>query len=148
MAIGKEAKRLQRARGPPDRLNVWTGDSLNLIYAASVGIIDTEKPATIEEALNNIDSKLWQEAIQSEYNSLKQNKTCDLADLPAGKNIIGSKWVFKHNRGADGQIQGCKACLVAQGYSQKSGVDYDEVFHLWRSIAQFVLCYQFLINFI
>ena len=51
-----------------------------------------------------------------------------MVDLPKSKNIVGSKWVFKHKRGANGQIQRCKARLVAQCYSQKSGVDYDEVF--------------------
>ena len=38
------------------------------------------------------------------------------------------KWVFKHKRHADGQIQTLKAGLVAQGYLQKFGIDYDEVF--------------------
>ena len=80
----------KRARGPPDRLNVLTGDWWNLIDASLVAIVNTEKPTTIEEALNGVNSKLWQEASQSEYNLLKQNKTWDLVDLPVGKNIVGS----------------------------------------------------------
>ena len=78
--------------------------------------------------MNSVNSKFWQEAIQDEYDSLLQNQTWELVDLPKSKNIVGSKWVFKHKRGANGQIQRCKARLVAQGYSQKSSVDYDEVF--------------------
>ena len=124
----EEDARPQRARIPPDRLNVLTGDWWNLVEAASVAAVDTEEPTTIEEALNGVNSKLWSEALCSEFNSLKENQTWDLVDLPAGKNIVGSKWVFKHKRGAEGEIPRCKARLVAQGYSQKPGVDYDEVF--------------------
>lgn len=96
-------------------------DWWSMIDAALVAIVDTEEPATIEEALNGVNSKLWRETIQSEHISLKQNKIWDLVDLSAGKNIVGSKWVFKHKRGDGGKIQWCKARLVAQGYSQKSG---------------------------
>ena len=51
-----------------------------------------------------------------------------MVNLHAGKNIVGSKWVFKHKRGADGQFQQYKPRLVAQGNSQKFGADYDEGF--------------------
>ena len=102
MAIYEEAERPQQVRRPPDRLNVLTGDWWNLIDTALVAIIVIEETTSIEEALNDVNSKLWREAIQSEYDSLKQNKTWDLVELPAGKNIVESKWVFKHRRGADG----------------------------------------------
>ena len=105
-----------------------TGDWWNFINVASVAIVDSEEPKTLEEALSGVNSKLWKEAVQSEYNSLKSNGTWELAELPHGRNVIGSKWVFKHKRDADGKIHKCKARLVAQGFSQKSGVDYDDVF--------------------
>lgn len=124
----EEDARPQRARRPPDRLNVLTGNWWNLMEAASVAAMDTEEPTTIEEALSGVNSKLWSEALRNEFDSLKQNQTWDLVDLPPGKNIVGSKWVFKHKRDAKGEITRCKARLVAQGYSQKPGVDYDEVF--------------------
>ena len=68
------------------------------------------------------------DALSDEFNSLKENQTWDLVDLPAGKNIVGSRWVLKHMRGAEGEITRCKARLVTQGYSQTPGVDYNEVF--------------------
>ena len=56
------------------------------------------------------------------------NHTWDLVELPEGKNVVGSRWVFKVKHNADGTVERFKACLVAQGYSQSQGVDYQEVF--------------------
>ena len=66
--------------------------------------------------------------MQEELASLNKHNTWDLVDLPAGKNLVGSKWVFKTKRDANGAIDRFKARLVAQGYSQEYGIDYDEVF--------------------
>lgn len=61
-------------------------------------------------------------------NSLMENSTWELVDLPKDRIAIGCKWVFKLKTNVDGSIQRFKARLVAQGYSQKYGSDYDEVF--------------------
>ena len=123
-----DVQRPRRIIRPPERMGVITGDWWDLLDVASAAIVDSEEPTTLEEALNGVNSNLWKEAVQSEYDSLKSNETWELAELPHGRNAIGSKWVFKHKRDADGKIHKCKARLVAKGYSQISGVDYDEVF--------------------
>ncbi|GJU95001.1 retrovirus-related pol polyprotein from transposon TNT 1-94 [Tanacetum coccineum] len=51
-----------------------------------------------------------------------------LVDLPNGKRAIGTKWVFKNKKDERGIVIRDKARLVAQGYTQKEGIDYDEVF--------------------
>ncbi|GJZ59016.1 retrovirus-related pol polyprotein from transposon TNT 1-94 [Tanacetum coccineum] len=51
-----------------------------------------------------------------------------LVDLPNGKRAIGSKWVFKNKKDDRGIVIRNKARLVAQGYTQEEGIDYDEVF--------------------
>lgn len=64
----------------------------------------------------------------NEMSSLQENDVWDLVELPQGRKAIGSKWVFKKKMGADGTIERYKARLVAQGYAQRYGMDYDETF--------------------
>jgi hypothetical protein len=65
----------------------------------------------------------WHDACQYEMDMLAKNGTWDLVDLPTGHKAMKSKWVFK--RKADGHF--C-TCLVAKGFTQIQGIDYDETF--------------------
>ena len=69
----------------------------------------------------------WEDAKKDEK-SLQKNDVWELVKLPNGRKTVGSKWVFKEKIGADGSIEHYKARLVAQGYSQQRGLDYDETF--------------------
>lgn len=66
--------------------------------------------------------------MQEEIEAHESNGTWVLIDLPPGKNAIGGKWVFKAKTGMNGEVIRYKARYVAQGFSQKFGEDYDEVF--------------------
>ena len=113
----------------PERFGTITGNSReNEDIDCSIATLDSNEPTDIKEAFNGINALRWKEAIENEYDSLIQNKTWDLVDAPADKNIIGCKWGFKVKRNADGSINRYKARLVAQGYSQEAGVDYDEIY--------------------
>ena len=70
----------------------------------------------------------WREAMKKEMESLYENEVWDLVEPPKGRKIVGSKWVFKEKMGEDGTAERYKALLVAQGFSQKCGLDYDETF--------------------
>lgn len=67
-------------------------------------------------------------AMEEEYAALISNHTWELVDLPDNKNLVSCKWVFKLKTDAEGAVKKYKARLVARGFSQKYGVDYDQVF--------------------
>jgi reverse transcriptase-like protein len=74
-------------------------------------------------ALAAADAEKWAVACQYEMDALSKNDTWELVNLPPGCKAIKSKWVFKLK--ADGHF--C-ACLVAKGFMQVPGIDYDETF--------------------
>ena len=63
-----------------------------------------------------------------EIESIKINDVWALVDPHEGVKFIGYKWVFKRKRGTDGKVEIYKVRLVAKGYHQHHGVDYDEMF--------------------
>ena len=89
---------------------------------------EPQEPRNYQEAIASAESDEWIKAMNEEMQSLNKNKTWTLTALPEGKTTIGSKWVYKAKRDETGKITRFKARLVAQGYSQKYGHDYDEVF--------------------
>ena len=66
--------------------------------------------------------------MQEEYNALMRNRTWDLVPLPAGRQAIGCKWVFRIKENADGSINRYKAGLIAKGFHQVHGFDFHETF--------------------
>ena len=85
-------------------------------------------PRTPAEALKGAKSQEWMDAMDDEYRSLVENGTWELVELPSNRKAIGCKWLFKSKRDEKGDIVRHKARLVAQGFTQKYGVDFDEVF--------------------
>ncbi|GJT86312.1 putative ribonuclease H-like domain-containing protein [Tanacetum coccineum] len=70
----------------------------------------------------------WVEAMQEELLQFKLQKVWVLVDLPYGKKVIGTKWVFRNKRDERSIVVKNKARLVAQGFRQEEGIDYDEIF--------------------
>ena len=67
--------------------------------------------------------------MDEEYRALKQNKTWHLVPARADKNVIDCKWVQKLKRRADGSVDRYKAQLVAKGFKQRYGIDYENTFN-------------------
>uniref|UniRef100_A0AAV1VAN2 Reverse transcriptase Ty1/copia-type domain-containing protein n=1 Tax=Peronospora matthiolae TaxID=2874970 RepID=A0AAV1VAN2_9STRA len=86
------------------------------------------EPSTFEEAVSGPDQVHWRKAIDAELDSMKLRGVFRAAKLPNGQSAIGTKWVFKIKRKADGSIEKYKARLVAKGFRQKYGIDYTETF--------------------
>lgn len=70
----------------------------------------------------------WRKAMRVEIDAVERNNTWVLTELPTGRKAIDLKWIYKIKRDADGQIIKYKARIVAKGYVQKQGVDFEEVF--------------------
>ncbi|GKA51966.1 putative ribonuclease H-like domain-containing protein [Tanacetum coccineum] len=68
------------------------------------------------------------EAMQDELLQFRLQKVWRLVDLPKGKHAIRTKWVYRNKKDERGIVVRNKARLVAQGYTQEEGIDYDEVF--------------------
>ncbi|GJX96761.1 putative ribonuclease H-like domain-containing protein [Tanacetum coccineum] len=81
-----------------------------------------------KKAIQALDDPSWIEEMQEELLQFKLQKVWTLVDLPNGKRAIGTKWVFRNKKYKRGIVVRNKARLVAQGYTQKEGIDYVKVF--------------------
>lgn len=88
-------------------------------------LLGIEEPASFEQAIKDSE---WIKAMKTEMDAVENNKTWVLTDLPPGRKAISLKWVYKLKKNTDGEIVKYKARIVARGYVQKKGIDYEEVF--------------------
>ena len=116
-------------------LRLYTVRCIELISARKVMTVAfsafgavSDDPKSYREAMTSPEAKQWREAAKSEYESLMLNKTWRLVPKPKHANIVGSRWVFTRKRDEAGRIVRHKARFVAQGFSQKLGVDYTDTY--------------------
>ena len=76
------------------------------------------------------ESNLWYDAMKDEMNSMQNNGVWNLVEFPNGAKAIGCKWVFNTKRDSLGNIERYKVRLVANGFTQKEGIDYTQTFSL------------------
>jgi hypothetical protein len=95
-------------------------------------LCSTGEPQSVQEALG--DPK-WKKAMEEEYATLLKNGTWHLVPYRSGMNLIDCKWVFKIKRKADGSIDRYEGLLVAKGYKQQYGIDYEDTFSLVVKIS-------------
>ncbi|KAK9018612.1 hypothetical protein V6N11_001582 [Hibiscus sabdariffa] len=115
-------RRSTRERHEPERYGFLVTTHGDVI------LVDQDEPKTYQEAVASPDSEKWLEAMRSEMDSMSENQVWTLVEPPEGIKPIGCKWVFKKKTDMDGNVQTYKGRLVAKGFRQIHGVDYDETF--------------------
>ncbi|GJV73984.1 retrovirus-related pol polyprotein from transposon TNT 1-94 [Tanacetum coccineum] len=93
-----------------------------------VSFMVENEPTSYQEAVTSSEGNHWKEAIKSEIDSILQNHTWELMDLPPGCKPLGYKWIFKKKMKANGTIDKYKARLVIKGFRQCEGLDYFETY--------------------
>ncbi|PWA92696.1 hypothetical protein CTI12_AA075180 [Artemisia annua] len=97
-------------------------DAEHCIYALTVC---HEEPKNIKEALTYDN---WIESMQEEFNQFKRLEVWELVERPDGFYVIGLKWIWKNKLDAEGNVIRNKSRLVAKGYTQEEGIDFEESF--------------------
>ena len=113
-----ELRRSARQSNPPDRYG----------YSCMSVVSPCSEPSSFKEATECSDSDRWKLAMDAEIASMDSLNVWTLQTLPKDRKVVGSTWVYKKKIGPDGEISSYKARLVAQGYSQQYGIDYQETF--------------------
>lgn len=119
--IDKDTTKSGQYKDSTDGANMITSDSIPemLLHAF------TNVPVTHRDVIKSSDRKQWEEAMNDEYKSLMEMGTWDkeLVELPKGRKAVKCRWVFV--RKLDGRY---KARVVAKGFTQVYGIDYEETF--------------------
>ena len=86
-----------------------------------------EIPRIAQEALRDEN---WKKSMMEEMSALKKDDTWEVVNLPKGKRKVGCKWVFTTKHRANDALERYNMRLVAKGYIQTHGIDYQETFAL------------------
>ena len=96
-------------------------DPIDLVFMATTELVN------VTEALKSEDKEEWVKAMGEELGMLEKMGTWRMEELLEGRKAVGSRWVFMKKKDEKGNTVRFKARLVAQGFSQKPGLDYDDL---------------------
>ena len=98
-----------------------------LNFQAKDGMLPVE-PQNWKDAMEGTERNEWMAAAMDEWKALKEQGVFEKVDLPPGKNVLDTKWVLKIKTKGDGTFDRFKMRLVARGFRQVFGLDYNETF--------------------
>ncbi|WVZ93830.1 LOW QUALITY PROTEIN: hypothetical protein U9M48_039784 [Paspalum notatum var. saurae] len=97
----------------------------SLAFFSHSSYVASFEPRDVSHALSDPN---WVNAMHEELENFERNHVWDLVEPPPNCRPIGTKWVFKNKQGEDGMVVRNKARLIALGFCQKEGIDYEETF--------------------
>jgi len=123
---------LGNALEPPQaqlrRSNRQRKPSTRYSFDEYVTLTDGGEPECYQEAIENEEKQKWLDAMQDEMKSLHDNHTVDLVKLPKGKKALENRWIYKLKQESNSTSLRYKARLVVKGFSQRKGIDFNEIF--------------------
>ena len=87
-------------------------------------------PNTHKYAVRTPEADSYKSVIEEEMKCLTDNGTWELTDLPEDRQVVKCRWVYLTKRDTQGNVTHYHAYLVAKGFSQTAGVNYEETFTL------------------
>lgn len=98
------------------------------IFKPKVYTALTTLPSVPRSTSAALESPVWKEAMQSEFQALVDNQTWDLVPYTRDMKVISNKWLYKVKTNVDGTLERLKARLVAREFEQFAGIDFMETF--------------------
>nr|KAJ0225358.1 hypothetical protein LSAT_V11C100003830 [Lactuca sativa] len=113
------------------------------MFISDSTLVNLDEPSNYKEIMAGHEFAKWKEEMDNKIKSMTENQVWNLVDNVPGHNIVGCKWIFKKKTDMDGKVHTFKDRLVAKGFTQTLGVDYDETFSprgLWMLSTPNRLC--------
>ncbi|KAL0411257.1 UNVERIFIED_CONTAM: Retrovirus-related Pol polyprotein from transposon RE2 [Sesamum latifolium] len=110
-------RRSTRESRPPERYG----------FVGLTSLLDNNS-RTHGEEMSDTDSDKWLEAKKSKMDSMGSNQVWTQVDPPKGVRLVGCKWVKKRKLRADAEVTAYKARLMAKGYTQRPGINFEETY--------------------
>lgn len=117
-----KSSRIQSSQTRPRTENVPEKET------AMLSILEIPEPRSHREAKSTPHWPEWEKAFEDEIKSLQENNVWNVVIRPAGRKVVGGKWVCKVKGNAIGEVERFKVKYVAKGFTQVQGLDYDEIF--------------------
>ena len=83
------------------------------------------EPSSFQEV---VQQPTWVDVMVEEYDSIVKNSAWEIVLRPVYKSMVGSRWIYKVKKPANGSVEKYKARFLAWVFSQIEGIDYDEIF--------------------
>nr|GEY73889.1 retrovirus-related Pol polyprotein from transposon TNT 1-94 [Tanacetum cinerariifolium] len=110
---------------PIEEVDESSSHNIDLEMCMFALTVSTVEPKNIKEAMAD---SAWIEAMQKELHQFDRLQVWELVDKPFGKPVIRLKWLWKNKKDEDQIVIRNKARLIAKGYSQEEGIDFEESF--------------------